>query len=250
MSVLRRLLAPLALIALVVALVAPSASSAQGLSVGFAEGLFLSKEQALQSASFEGAVETSASIVRLNVRWSNIAPTKPIAGFNASDPAAPGYEWTILDAAVRDATAHGLRVLFTVYGAPAWAEGANRPAKAEPGSWEPSANAFGEFAYALATRYSGSYADPLVGGAALPAVHYFEAWNEPNLDVYLAPQYRGGENSGPALYRSLLNRFYSAVKAVQPGATVIGGSLAPFGDEPGGARTRPVLFLRGLLCLA
>jgi hypothetical protein len=248
-SVRRRLRALLALIAVLVALVVPASSAAQGLSVGFADGLLASSSATVRASWLTRATETSATVVRINARWSNVAPAKPIAGFNAGDPAAPGYEWSTLDAAVRDATARGLRVLFTVYGAPAWAEGAERPAKAEPGSWEPNANAFGEFAAALASRYSGSYADATSGGT-LPAVHYFEAWNEPNLDVYLAPQYRGDENTGPGLYRSLLNRFYAAVKAVQPSAVVVGGALAPFGDEPGGTRTRPVLFLRALLCLS
>ena len=57
------------------------------------------------------------------------------------------------------------------------------------------------------------------------------------------------ENRAANLYRPLLNSFYVGIKKSSPGAKVLAGSLAPFGDEPGGPRTRPVLFLRNLLCL-
>jgi hypothetical protein len=245
----RRLLLLFATIA-VVAAVLPACASARGLSFGFDDGLFLSAEESVRQTWLDRAAETGASIARLDVRWSNIAPLKPAADFDAADPASAGYQWGILDAAVREADARGLRVLLTVYSAPRWAEGGDRPPKTEFGTWEPSADAFGEFASALATRYSGTYPDPSVPGSTLPRVRFFEAWNEPNLDTYLGPQWRGQENSGASIYRSLLDHFYSAIKVVQPGAIVLGGALAPFGDEPGGARTRPVLFLRNLVCLS
>jgi hypothetical protein len=227
----------------------PMTASAAGLQVGFADGLFRSSETPVRSEWLGRAAATGASIVRLNVRWALVAPKKPPAGFEATDPAAAGYEWATLDAAVREATADGLKILFTVYQAPAWAEGEERPKSAEAGSWEPSAGAFGEFAQALARRYNGTFPDPSDPSASLPAVNYYEAWNEPNLSVYLAPQWDGGENRGANLYRGLLNSFYAGVKTGSPHAKVLAGSLAPFGEEPGGTRTRPVLFLRNLLCL-
>ncbi len=222
---------------------------AQPLALGFADGLFASDDANTRALWLDRAVDTGASLVRVGVSWSGIAPTNPTAGFDPSDPQSPGYEWTRLDAVVRDATAHGLRVIFTVNSAPAWAEGPERPADADPGSWEPNAAAFGAFGQALATRYSGSFPDPLLPGAALPRVDLFEAWNEPNLDDYLSPQWEGKTLVGPTLYRELLNRFYAGVKTAQPAATVIAGSTAPFGDPPGGSRTPPVEFLRSLLCL-
>jgi hypothetical protein len=185
----------------------------------------------------------------MNVRWAQIAPLKPAADFQASNPADPAYRWTTLDAAVREARDDGLEVLFTVYQAPAWAEGTGRPEGAEAGSWEPSRGALGEFAEALARRYDGTFPDPADPVTALPEVSYYEAWNEPNLAIYLAPQWSGEENRAATLYRGLLNNFYGAVKRASPGARVLAGSLAPYGDEPGGERTRPVTFLRDLLCL-
>ena len=233
------------------ALLAPGAGAAapHPLAVGFGDPLFSSSEAAVREEWLGRVAGTGGSIARLNLSWAAVAPKQPPPGFDARDPASPGYEWAAIDAAVRSTAAHGLRVMMTVGGAPAWAEGAGRPAGVAAGTWRPSASAYGEFATAVARRYGGSFPDPLWPGAALPRVSAFEAWNEPNLDTYLAPQWEGRADVGPTIYRGLLNAFYAGVKAAQPGATVIGGSLAPFGDPPGGHRTPPVEFLRGLLCL-
>jgi hypothetical protein len=240
---------PFVLLLVVAATAFPASASAQSLKLGFADSLFESPEASVRNEWLAHAVETGASIVRMNVRWASIAPKKPPQGFEATNPASPGYEWAALDGAVREATAHGLEVLFTVYRAPTWAEGEGLPAGVPPGSWEPSPGAYGEFAEALARRYNGSFPDPTNPSVAIPAVNYYEAWNEPNLAEYLTPQWRGSENRAATLYRVLLNSFYRAVKSAAPHAKVLAGALAPFGEEPGGARTRPVLFLRNLLCL-
>jgi hypothetical protein len=227
----------------------PSVAAPHPLRIGFGDKLFLSDDASTRESWFERAAATGASIARVNVHWSAVAPASPQPGFDANDPSARGYLWAQTDAAVRGAVAHGQRVMLTVYSAPRWAEAPGRPAHADPGTWRPQPEAFAAFARALARRYSGSYPDPLRPGASLPQVSLFEVWNEPNLDNYLSPQWRGDRSVGPGLYRGLLNAFYAAVKEVQPAARVIAGSLAPFGDEPGGTRTRPVRFLRGLLCL-
>lgn len=228
---------------------APVAAAPHSLQLGFGDSLFASSDSGTREYWLQRAVGTGSSLVRLNVGWAAVAPEIPSAGFDPADPASPGYDWSGLDAAVRSAAAQGLEVMLTAGGAPAWAEGPGRPAAAAAGTWKPQPGAFGAFGRALAARYSGRFPDPLALGASLPRVRYFEAWNEPNLDTYLAPQWQGGRSLGAVLYRELLNRFYAGVKAAQPGATVVGGSLAPFGDRPGGARTPPVWFLRELLCL-
>lgn len=46
----------------------------------------------------------------------------------------------------------------------------------------------------------------------------------------------------------MLNAFYAGVKGVQPRATVVAASTAPFGDaRPGGPRMAPALFFRELV---
>jgi hypothetical protein len=138
--------------------------------------------------------------------------------------------------------------MFTVYNAPDWAEGANRAARVGQGAWEPNPQAYGAFAKALAKRYSGSFHDR--HGALLPHVGVFEAWNEPNQEQFLAPQWTAGNKAnGPILYRRLLNALYAGVRSVQPKATVVGGATSPYGDPPGGKRMKPKTFLARLFCL-
>src|SRR4029079_11695110 len=141
------------------------------------------------------------------------------------------------------AGARHMQVLITVFGAPTWAEGKNRPSSAPLGTWKPDPHALGQFAQALAKRYSGSF-------HGLPRVSLFEVWNEPNLSVNLTPQWVGKKPTSPDLYRRLLNAFCLAVQQVAPGDTVIGGPTAPFGDprahprDPKLPRMRPLAFLR------
>ncbi len=139
-------------------------------------------------------------------------------------------------------------MLFTVFRAPDWAEGPGRPAGIPAGSWNPDPGRFGQFGSALARRYSGSFS-PAPGVPPLPRVRYFEAWNEPNLTNFFAPQRVGDQVVSPDAYRTLLNSFYDAVHAVDPDNVVISGGTGAYGDPPGGERTRPVAFLRQLFCL-
>jgi hypothetical protein len=77
----------------------------------------------------------------------------------------------------------------------------------------------------------------------------YDAWNEPNLDLFLAPQYERGRQVSVKRYRKMANAVAGAIHAVRAHNRVVVGSLAPYGSPPGGDRTRPVTFLRRLLCL-
>jgi hypothetical protein len=248
--VLFRRLAALALLALACA--APASARARGLTTGFsADPVLTTDDAATRAVWIPRAVSEGAGIVRLNVLWSQVAPATPPPGFDPSDPASPGYNWSSVDAAVTDLTSHGLQVLITIESAPTWAEAPDRPSYAPPGSWEPNAAQFGEFASAAATRYDGHF-------DGLPRVRYWEAWNEPNLDLYLSPQWtkvgRGWQATSPTVYRGLLNSFYTAVKRASGSNFVVGAATAPYGDPagadpPGDERMAPVAFYRYLLCI-
>ena len=228
---------------------APGTASARGtFRIGYAEPELESESAATRNLWSERARESGASIDRLNVDWAEIAPVSLPSDFDAADPSSPAYRWEKLDAAVKTAAAHHLEVMLTTQHAPTWAEGPGRPAKVKLGAWEPDPVAYGVFAHALATRYNGSFPDPSDPGSDLPRVRYFDSWNEPNLENFLAPQVKGGELVGPSMYRKLLNHLYAGVHEAQPNATVLGPSSASFG-APNGFSTAPVLFLRDLLCL-
>jgi hypothetical protein len=232
-------------IAVLAAISAPSATAARGLVTGFSDSLYFSADPATREAWFTRSGQAGAGIVRLNVLWAQIAPTRPA---NPADPADPAYRFSSLDAAVRSAAAAGLDPLLTISSAPAWAEGADRPQSAAPGSWRPQPNELGQFGAAVARRYAGDFAGP-GGSGALPRVRFLQAWNEPNLSLYLAPQWQRKTPTAALLYRGLLNAFYAGVKSVRPDDLVVAAGTAPFGDRPGGQRIRPLRFWRTVLCL-
>jgi hypothetical protein len=235
----------LLIIMLAFGLSAPVAQAARPLDVGFYDGMF-SSGGGDDDGWFQRAAAVGTQLLRVEIGWpTSRRPAEP------RDPADPAYDFSRADAAVRAITANGFEVDLSFTGAPAWAEGPNRPADVRPGSWMPDVEALGAYGAALAQRYSGSFPDPLHPGSALPRVEYFQVWNEPNLTSYLAPQWvrRQGqwEPFASTHYRSMLNAFADGVASVRSDAQVITAGTAPFGDPVGGNRTRPLRFWRDLL---
>jgi hypothetical protein len=225
-----------------------------GLTRGISDStLLLNASAGVRELALSRIRAAGASVVRIPVEWRYTVSPDPPAGFDASDPASPAYDFAAVDAAVRDTAATGLTPLLVVSRAPAFAEAPSRWRYAYPGSWAPDPVAFGEFATAVARRYDGSFPDPLERGRALPRVRLLEAWNEPNLARYLEPQWvvAGGRwrAFSPLLYRQLLDAFYFAVKAVAPSDVVLAAGIAPNGEPAGVGRMTPLRFLNGLLCL-
>jgi hypothetical protein len=220
------------LLALLVLLVAaPAAGAAErSLRVGFFDHVFMGAERA---PWLDRAAQSGSQVVKLDIGWR--AARKPADPRNPADPA---YDWAGADAAVADAVARGQRVLISFSGAPAWARGANPPARVIPSSWKPNVQAVGEYGEALARHFAGQR-----------AVEGFQLWNEPNLEKYLAPQWvRKGRRwvaFAPHHYRRMLNAFHSGVKRGNRRALVVTGGTAPYGDSiAGGRRIRPVSFWR------
>lgn len=250
-----RIVTAFAVCALALAL-APPADAKRTIKVGFgddvfSDGLFFDPDASVRELWFDRTEKTNAELVRVNVYWNRVASGTGSEPLDPTNPADPAYNWSDIDRIAREATAHGLDPLFTVLLAPEWAEGPGRPSfeKARSGTWKPSAGKFRDFAEALGTRYSGSYPDPDNPGQSLPAVKYFEGWNEPNLQLYINPQRVGKKNTSPDIYRDLLNGFYDGIKAGSPSAKVLGAGTGPFGDPTGARRIPPKEFWRDVFCL-
>lgn len=238
---------PLLVGALALAAILPGqASAARSISTGVADSAFMDSRTSLRTQWLNTAEDDNISLLRIGVNWSFVASTKPD---NPTDPSDPAYNWVGIDRIVREASARGFQIMFLMNTAPRWAEGANRPSGEQAGSWKPDANAYGRFGQAIATRYAGNYPDPQ--GGTLPRVGYYETWNEPNLDFWISPQYSGGKNTGPEIYRELSNAFAESVKSVNVDNKIVGPALAPFGGITGEkrTRTRPMKFMRDLFCL-
>lgn len=231
-----------------------ASADAKPFTVGITDPVLESPDAAERGLWLERAVDSRAQLVLELASWQGIAPTAPTAAFDATDPADPQYNWSSLDAAVRDQANRGLEPMLLVSTAPLWAEGKNRPKNTEKallGTWKPDPGALGEFGEAIASRYSGDFVDPANPGAgALPRVRRFQLWAEPNLSIYLTPQFVGKKPFAPGHYRKMLRSFYEGVHSAVGSDLVVTGGTAPYGDPGrGGLRTQPVRFWRDLLCL-
>jgi hypothetical protein len=246
----------LAVCALLTVLALPATASAtRGLTTGLTgPSEYQSADPSERALWFGRTSDAGAGIVRLAVDWSGtVTATRPP---DPTNPASTSYNFTSIDAAVRDAQQRGLKVLLTVNVAPTWAEGPGRPASAIAGTWKVSPSDLADFDQALASRYSGNFDPDGVGPQpTLPAVQALQVWDEPNQDAWLGPQFDGKTAVGPALYRDILNASYKSIKAVNPQMLVVVGGTSPYGDNPGGpyppggARARPVTFWQNVLCV-
>jgi len=218
-------------------LLAPAASASHPLRTG----LYLGSSGAADSVAYARARAAGTTVVRIPVVWSEIAPTAPLARFDAANPNDAGYNWAALDAQVALAVSHNLVPVLSIYHAPIWAQ--HGSGDKSTGAVGVSAAALASFATAIATRYDGADGQP--------RVRYWSAWNEPNVNVYLSPQFAHGAPASPAAYRTMLNAFANAVHRVNPANVVIGGELSPFTVVRGTTVTiGPLQFMRELLCMS
>jgi hypothetical protein len=192
------------------------------------------------SVAYQRVHDGGGNMVRLLLYWRRVATGIPV---DATDPDDPAYDWTQIDQQVRDAHAAGLEALIVIRSAPTWAQGTAHPNS--EGSFKPDPAKLADFAEAAARRYNGGF--PAAGGP-LPAVRWWEIWNEPNLRNFLKPQFDSkGRPYSPGLYRRMLNAAAPAVHAVNASNVVVAGNTAPFGN-PG--NMKPLAFLRRLLCVS
>ncbi len=125
--------------------------AAAGFSTGLADPEFVSTDR---DARLDEANRAGARFVRINVSWAAAANRPP---GDPTDPGDPAYDFRGFDAAIASVRAKGLEPMLTVGQAPPFAEGGGRPSAAPAGSWKPDPGAYGQFARAVAIRYSGDY---------------------------------------------------------------------------------------------
>lgn len=187
--------------------------------------------------AFQRVKEAGARYVRVAVEWSEIAPSAKPAAWQPENPADLHYDWRRTDEGVVHAVAAGLEPVAMIEEVPRWVE---RCHSNLGGNCDPDPDALAAFATAAARRYSGGF-----GG--LPRVAYWQGLNEPNLSLYFNPQFEGDRAVSPDLYRILANRFYAAIKAVDPAAIVIAAGLGPIAVPS--YTIGPMRFTRELLCM-
>src|SRR3954451_18314375 len=231
-----RLAATLTLcLALLAALPTYASARSTQLSIIQDDALVIASGDAVRNATLDEMRGLGADVVKISVSWRALAQgAKPS---NRDDPNAyPADRWAPYDAAVQGAAARGLGVFPDVNG-----RAPGRAAKGSAGAKRPNASAFGHFARAVGTRYSG--------------VKLWSIWNEPNLPVFLLPQRSSTKSHypvSPTLYRNLYRAAYAGLAASGHGKdTILLGELLPVGKSSHTTRSsiRPLEFLRELACV-
>jgi Cellulase (glycosyl hydrolase family 5) len=165
----------------------------------------------------DAARDAHAVVIRTLAVWANIAPRRPSNPANSFDP---DYRFEELDDLARNAQQRGIELLITIWGTPPWANDRQGPSHAPR-----DVAALEDFAQAVADRYSGRH-------AGYPSVRLYSAWNEPNLEQFLAPQFDArGASVGPAIYAPIARAVYDGVKHGNPDALVAIGETSPRGHD-------------------
>jgi hypothetical protein len=138
--------------------------------------------------------EDGLGVVRFDVAWRGLEPERGRYAYLDK-----------LDAIVDAAVARGIRPVITVAETPGWANGG-------ADAWVPpdDPDDYASFIGMLAKRYAGR-------------VDAWEVWNEPDIKLFWRPQ------PDAARYATLLIKASDAIRAANPRATVVGGSIA-FGN--------------------
>ena len=204
----------------------------------------------MDDALFEGNLDQAIAdstdlhpqIVRYDLNWSAVAPTKPA---NGRDPDDPAYQWAPVDAIVSRLAEISVPVMLTIEVTPGWAGGGSHGRRAPK-----NMSALEEFSFAAATRYSGQHVAP-VSGVVLPLVSRWEAWSEPNFVGHLTPQYSCNCKRAVAVSPNTYVRMLAAIyRGVHDAGSAVGvtETVAAGATKPGGLNTKeeiaPLRFIR------
>jgi hypothetical protein len=181
------------------ALVTRSSSAGLDLAPSSQVGLF-EDLQYLRGRALEDRLNQYAA---LGLRWARF---QMIWG-TVQEEGPDSYRWGPYDAVISGLLARGIQPLVVIDTSPSWDRLAGCSAGLTCAPSSPSA--YAAFAAAAVRRYA-----PL-------GVHAWEIWNEPNNGIFWSP------SPDAQAYTMLLRRAYTAIKQVDPTATVISGGLAP-----------------------
>ncbi|MBO0681408.1 cellulase family glycosylhydrolase [Mycolicibacterium sp. S2-37] len=141
--------------------------------------------------------------VRFDIEWSLIQ----------SEPGT--FDWTSTDTIVDEARAHGMNPLAVLAFTPGWAVTAQGLAESDARHARPDQlSDYATFARIAAERY------------APRGVRSWEIWNEPNLGLFWPPRPDADE------YATLFRAAATAIRNVDPNATLVTGGLSPRYPEP------------------
>ncbi len=229
----------------VAALCVPAAQSSRWLQVGLFDDT-----QILYSdpdAVFPVLKSLRTQVIRVNLYWggpNGVARRRPT---NAASPLDKAYDWSNYDRTVNYASQFGMKVVFSIFATPAWANAAAGINVAPRNTLD-----LKKFAQAAAIRYDGSSLG--YAGQPLAPVRSWLVWNEPNNPVFLRPQYKrvaGKWRIQSAIdYAKMCNAAVEGIKLVTLGASKVAcGVTGPRGNNnpsTGRPSVAPIPFLRAM----
>lgn len=222
-----------AALAAILLAMAPAAHAAKGMEISLQDegifspgGYFPDKTKAYDLAK---GIEVSR--LRFNAVWGGLNIESQCK--SKTKPSNPQYDFNRLDAAIKDATDRGFKIMLTITGpGPAWANGKKTCDVRKGADYNPNAKEFGKFAKLVAKRYASQ-------------VDQYSVWNEPNRKGWL--ESAGNNQNNGNLYRSLYQAGYKAVKAADPTGKVFIGEMAPYVAKSSLGQN-PLTFLQQLTC--
>jgi len=202
------LLAPLALAAACLALLAPSAHAAP--PTDFVGTQAFGGPTDAQLARLGKA---KVRVFRAQMGWATVESQKP-TGCTSSACSKHTYDWRPYDRMFERAASNGVRILPVLLGSPRWAVSDERwvPVRGKPGYRDWKRQAFYDFAKAAARRYGPNgafWAERASLGKRTPGsvrARYWQVWNEPNLKNYW------WNKPSPSEYAHLLRNTAPALK--------------------------------------
>lgn len=238
-------------------LAAPPARADRGQETVFdaTNDLLLAETVAAREGVLDQLAGLGVDTVRIVVPWRSIVPSPSApdmpAGFDPTDPADySGEVLNSIDESIRGASRRGMRVLLSPSAPiPDWASSSGASPIADP---KPAA--FERLMVGLGRRYDGSFGcglpiclPALPALAPIPRVDFWSIWNEPNLDLFLRPQFRAGKPVAGSIYRALFVAGQSGLRrSGHGGDPILIGETSP---SSGGTSTAPLDFMRNVLCL-
>jgi YVTN family beta-propeller protein/VCBS repeat-containing protein len=135
--------------------------------------------------------------IRIMIPWAGVESANDV------------WNWSAVDRMVNSAVARDMQVQAFLNSTPGWAVVPGTPALGGPPA---DPQEFAEFVSIAASRYAGKIAA-------------YEVWNEPNFYQFWQP------TPDAAAYTALLKVAYTAIKAADPNAVVIGGVIAAAPDS-------------------
>jgi hypothetical protein len=175
-----------------------TASPASAFQIGIQDdGAFVSAPPIPRLRALDRAQAIGVTYLRITMAWESFR----------------NNGWDPYDAAVDEARKRGMTVQLTVTGNPKF----TAYGRGYLGYIRPSPARFGRWIGQVARHFRGR-------------VRWYSAWNEPNLNEYLAPQMVRGRFYGHIIYARLVRAAYRAVKRADPQAKLLVGEAAPSGQ--------------------